>query len=88
MAERYSKADAERQFLRLCDLLRQRVATSYDDHGAWALDYVAEYGGFVVERIDDETSGVSHPLGDRRHSAREFCQMVHFLARALEVRNG
>ncbi len=53
--------------------------------GAWALDYAAPYGGFVVHEMHNEGGGVGCPLGHTRHNAREFCALVRFTLDALRV---
>lgn len=54
--------------------------------GAWRLDYNGAYGGYQVQEIFNDSGGVSCPLGDLRRTAREFCESVYFVRRALEVR--
>ena len=81
--DRYTRKDAEAAFDRLCQATGHRRATAWDDHGAWTLDYAACYGGFVVEEILSDSGGVTQPFGSRRHSAREFCQMVRFAIDAM-----
>lgn len=85
--DRYTKKDAEAAFDRLCAATGHSRAEAYNDHGAWSLDYVACYGGFVVEEIDDVSCGVSHPMGERRRSAREFVQAVRFAIDAISERD-
>ena len=83
---RYTRKDAERAFARFVDAIGGRVAKSYDDKGAYQLDYNATYGGAVVELLL-ETGGVSHPFGDLRRSPAEFCSAVRFAIDALNMRN-
>jgi len=52
--DRYSRKDAEMAFDRLVKAIGGRVATSYNDVGAYRLDYAGCYGGFNVERIINE----------------------------------
>lgn len=84
MAERYSQGDARTAFHRLCNTLNQRIATGFDDHGAWTLDY----DGYIIEVIDNDNYGVSRPFGPTRRTAREFCQVVAFAIQAVEVLRG
>ncbi len=79
MTPRYTKKDAQAAFERLCAILGERPAGSAYDHGAWQLDYASQYGGYQIERIDDETLGVSLPLGARRFSAQGLWWFVHDL---------
>ncbi len=83
-SERYTRKDAEACFKRLCETLDKRIATSYNDVGAWSLDHNATYGGYVVDEITTDGGGISKPLGDRRRPAREFCEAVWFALRVLE----
>lgn len=82
--DRTTRKDAHAAFERLIKAIGGRVATSYDDHGAYQLDWNASYGGGVIELISDESCGVSHPFGSERHKAAPFCDMVHFAMRAIE----
>jgi hypothetical protein len=52
--------------------------------GGWALDYNPTYGGCVVQELSPNPgeTWVRSPLGDRRRSPREFCQMVNNMLRA------
>jgi hypothetical protein len=81
---RTSRKQVEGVFERFCEASGNRVAKTYDDHGALRLDYAAEYGGYNIEKINDETSGVSHPFGDTRRTAREMWDTLHFALRVLE----
>lgn len=82
---RYTRKDAEAAFERLCKATGHRIASSYDDIGAWELDYASEYGGYTVNEIVNDAGGVNRPLGDQRRSAREFCDAVYFAERVLET---
>ena len=82
--DRYTRKDAERQFERLIKAIGGRVAKSYDDHGAYRLDWNIVYGGGGVERVSKESTGVSQPFCATRKNAREFCDAVHFAIRVLE----
>lgn len=83
-AMRTTRKQVEGVFERFCEASGNRVAQRFDDHGALRLDYVAEYGGYSIERIDDETSGVSHPFGDTRRPPREMWDTLQFALRVLE----
>ena len=83
--DRYTRKDAEAAFDNLCAATGHRKATSYNDVGAWELDAVPQYGGYVINQISNLASGVTCPLGDTRHGARDFCRMVYFAIRVLEV---
>lgn len=62
--------------------------------GAWKLDHNGVYGGYVIAAIcpssppSDPTqpqtyTAETHPLGDGRYSAREFCGRCWFASRAI-----
>lgn len=87
MSDRYTRKDAEAAFVHLCRAVGKGTATSYNDVGAWTLDYNATYGGAVVAEIVNDGGGQSHPLGDRRMSPREFCAAAWFAIRAIDARN-
>lgn len=82
--DRYTRKDAEAAFDRLCAMLGKRRASSYDDKGAWQLDYNPVYGGYVVHELLDH-GGVTEPLGSERVSARELVKRVWFLTAALAI---
>ena len=76
--DRYTRKDAERAFERLITAIGGRIAQSYNDVGAYRLDWNATYGGGNIELITSNGGGVRQPFGAQRHSAREFVQMVRF----------
>lgn len=51
--------------------------------GAWMLDHNGIYGGYVIAEMFNEGGGESHPLGDLRRPARDFCDAVRFALDAL-----
>ena len=87
MSDRYTRKDADAAFRILIAAIGGRVATAYDDVGAYRLDYAGCYGGFAIERITGDHGGVARPFGQRRYKAREFCAVVHFALEALEERD-
>jgi hypothetical protein len=44
--------------------------------GEYNLDYISEYGGFVIEK--NAENGCSHPFGSSRHGASEMWEMLSF----------
>lgn len=86
MAKKYTKADAESAFTALALACGKRVATSYNDVGAWRLHYEATGGGYNIEEIIGTHGSVCHPLGRRRRDAREFYGLCWFAIWALEAR--
>lgn len=81
MSNKYTKKLVQNQFVRLCDALGKRVATSYQDKGAWALDWYQ--GVKIVEYLPG--GGEGEPLGMTRYSNGEFYEMVNFTLRCLAL---
>ena len=73
---RYTIKEAEKCFEMLLKVKGKRKARSYNDVGAWRLDYNPTYGGIVIEEINNSTGGVGNPMGYRRRSPRDFCDFV------------
>ncbi len=84
MSDRITRKDVEGAFELLCATLGKRIATAYNDVGAWQLDHNSIYGGFVIEEVVNVHGGVSRPMGDQRCNAREFRQMCLFTVRAIQ----
>ena len=61
-----------------------RVATSYNDVGAYRLDHNSIYGGYTIERICNEGGGVSQPIGADRLSAYYFVAALRKAMRTVE----
>jgi len=83
MAQRLSETDVRGMFERLCSTLGVRVATSDTDHGGYWLE--RNDLGYMVTRINDTNTGVSCPLGQTRHSAREMFERLHAACLAIEL---
>jgi hypothetical protein len=84
MSEQYTRKDAERALKRLAAATGHRLVDSWNDVGAWRLDYAACYGGFVVYEVSNDAAGISTPFGHERRTAREFCDAVRFALYAIE----
>lgn len=82
---RTTRKDVEGQFNRLLYLFNKRQARSYDDVGAWRLDYNSCYGGYVIEEIVTTSGGITHPFKCYRRSAAEFVAWSFDITRAIEV---
>ena len=79
MAARITRKTVETVFARyVTEALDGCVATSYNDVGAYRLDYNSVYGGYAIERISNEQGGVSMPLGHTRFTASVFYEILHF----------
>jgi hypothetical protein len=82
--DRYTSKNAHARFNELCKVLGKRVATNYKDVGAWFLDYQACYGGYIISEYM-AGGGESHPVCNRRMSAREFCETINFAIRCVAL---
>jgi hypothetical protein len=85
MSDRYTRKDAELALDRLLNAIGGRRAKSYNDVGAFRLDYAAVYGGYSIEQIDNDGGGISQPFGPRRRTARELVDTVNFALHALRI---
>lgn len=68
-----------------CDVLGKRIATSYNDVGAWRLDSTDRYTRFSIEEIASERGGVTHPFTGRVYSGSELLDLMHFAMRAIAL---
>jgi hypothetical protein len=82
--ERYTRKNAEARFTELCKVLGKRIANSHKDVGAWFLDYIPQYGGFIISEYM-ANGGESHPVCNRRMPAREFCETINFAIRCIAL---
>lgn len=85
---RTTKVQIEKLFELLCKACGKRVATSYDDVGAWRLDYNTAYGGWNIEEIYNEGGAVTHPFGPARMTGEAFWRMMRFGVDAVGVAKG
>ena len=81
-----SKKTVENVFRYFIKELGGKVAERFDDHEAYSLDYTATYGGYVIEQIDEKSSGVWHPFGNERCSAAELVTKMHFAMEVLRLK--
>ncbi len=80
---RTTRKHVESAFAYFCNAMGKRIAKSYDDKGAWALDYAPVYGGYVIcEYLP--SGGEGRPMGDTRLPAAQFAQTLWFATRAVE----
>ncbi len=75
---RYTKRDATIAFERLCETKNKRVATSYNDVGAWQLDCNHMYGGYRIEEIVNDSGGIKDIINIRMNTAHfiKTCQSI------------
>lgn len=69
---RVSKKLIENQFIYWLKLNGYKKAESYNDVGAWRIDYVSCYGGYNIELIINDGGAVSHPFGGKRLKPSDF----------------
>lgn len=79
---RTTKAEVEGVFKLWVASIGGRIATSYNDQGAYRLDHASCYGGWQIERIDNERGGVSVVFG--RLTAYYFVAALRMGMRTLE----
>jgi len=84
MTYRATKTELNEVFSLFCKAIGKRVADAYNDTGAWTLDYAKEYGGYLIEKIIDDTGAREIPFGDQRYSATELVEKMRFALRWLE----
>ena len=82
---RYTKSEIEGMFNRLLKATHKirGVDGGYRVDGGWYLDYVSEYGGYVIEQAE-ENGGISHPFGCIRRTGKEMYLSLLMTAQALE----
>ena len=78
--KRVTKQDVKSMFDRLCKAMKKLNDEKYKE---LTLDYIACYGGYVIEQAC-ENGGVSNPLGSIRRSAKEMYLSMYMTAQALE----
>lgn len=85
MSDRYTVKNAQEAFERLAEATGNRPAASWNDVGGWQLDYNSVSNDFLVIEVTDSGGGIREPFGPMRLTPREFCVMVDFAIRVLEV---
>ena len=59
------------------------MSKSYNDVGAWGLDYNAVYGGVVIYEVANTGGAQNHPFGSERHKPQELWYMMRFAMDAM-----
>ena len=80
---RTTRKEIEGVFNLWVNSINGRIAKSYNDTGAYRLDYAACYGGYRVERICNASGGVSD-IFNTRLPAWEFVTALRYAMRTLE----
>lgn len=87
MTYRATKTEVNEVFKLFCKAIGKRVAATYNDAGAWTLDYAKEYGGYIIQEIIDNTGARDTPLGDQRYSSTGLVERMRFALRWLEQKD-
>jgi len=87
MTYRATSTELNEVFNLFCEAIGKRVADTYDDTGAWTLDYAKEYGGYAIQEIINDRGAKEMPLGDQRYSATELVERMRFSLRWLEQKD-
>jgi len=87
MTYRATSTELNEVFKLFCEAIGKRVAETWNDTGAWTLDYAKEYGGYVIQEIIDSRGARETPLGDQRYSATELVERMRFALRWLDQKN-
>jgi len=76
-----TKKYVEAVFERFLGNIGGRKASSYNDTGAFQLDYKPIFG-YRIEKIDNSLGGISTPFGDRKKPL-EFTESLHVAMDAI-----
>ena len=87
MTYRATITELNEVFSLFCKAIGKRLAETWNDVGAWTLDYAKEYGGYVIHEIINDHGAKEMPLGDQRHSTTELVERMRFALRWLEQKN-
>ena len=82
--ERTTKAHVQSAFSRLAEVCGKRIASSFDDVGAWQLH--RGFNSWEIREIVTPGGGIRMPLGERSFSASAFYDACWFAIRAIEAR--
>ena len=83
MSTRKTKDDVKGMFVRLCRMMGKNISST--EVGGWSLDYQSEYGGFVIEQLENQSGGVSHPLREKRRSCVEMYWSMYMCICAIDI---
>jgi Flp pilus assembly pilin Flp len=84
---RTTQAEVKGMFNRLCKAMNKRVATKYNDVGAWAIEYTAVYGGWLAYEITNESGCTSNILISKRLPSKDMYQALYMAVCAVEYLN-
>ena len=81
---RYTRKDVETQFERFVKAIGGKIAQSYDDDGAYLLDYNGVYGGYNIVRLVGTAGGQTHVCGAMRRGPTAMMETLSFAIDAIE----
>lgn len=84
---RTTKNQIESAFALFCKVAGFRKATTFNDVGALELDYNPVYGGYVIDRIENDGGAVSCPFTEYRLPAFAFLQALRMMTQSHALNN-
>ena len=84
MTYRATSTEVNEVFKFFCKAIGKRVAQTWNETGAWTLDYAKQYGGYVIYQIINDGGAKETPLGAQRYGATELVERMRFALRWLE----
>lgn len=94
MADRYTKKDAEQCAGYLAKKLNKKFGKCYHqdsdgkwkyDLGCWDVNDNSDYGGAVIEEINNDRGSVTDPFGSTRMKPEQFCKATNFAEKAIDI---
>jgi len=82
---RTTKKQVEAKFERFINSIGGRIAKDYKDVGGYQLDNQPIYGGYVIQRIFNDSGAIDHPFGQIRRKASEFYDTLDFAERTHDL---
>lgn len=79
---RINKSNVQQAFFNYCTKMGWKMGYL---EGTYGLDYIPEYGGFVIEK-HIENGGISHPLGMERRSTTDMYNVLIFAIQTMWVK--
>ncbi len=75
---RVKESEVRAVFERFCKAHGFRMASTWNDVGGLKLDHNSVYGGWCINKIDNDGGGISCPFGYERKQNGEFVDMMRF----------
>ncbi len=74
-------------FVQYIQAIGGHLALHINDVAGFDLNYVKEYGGWLIEQIACENGSVNHPFGSRRISTTELYYTLKFALTSMQYKN-